>query len=153
MRTDYRAMIETFAPMYGLDPDVVEALVLVESSGNTDAFRYEPEFYDRYLKDKEPWTHWNRRRISSSYGLCQVMAPVAYELGLTGPPERLFIPEVGLEYGCKKLAAELRWANGDLGKALAAYNAGRGNFKSAAGKAYAARVLTTLAENALEARA
>lgn len=142
--TDYRDLIASKAALYGLDPDLVEAVVLTESSGHTDAFRHEPLFYQKYLRGKEPWVAWHPRRISSSYGLMQVMAPVAYELGLTGCPERLFQPEIGLEYGCKKLHREMQWADGNAAKALGAYNAGRGNWGGERALAYVEKVMANL---------
>ncbi len=142
--TDYRDLIVSKAALYGLDVDLVEAVVVTESSGHTDAFRHEPLFYQKYLRGKEPWIAWNPRRIGSSYGLMQVMAPVAYELGLTGPPERLFLPEIGLQYGCKKLHQLMQWADGNAAKALGAYNAGQGNWGGEAALRYVERVMSNL---------
>jgi soluble lytic murein transglycosylase-like protein len=67
--TLYRAHIQGAAHEHGLDPDLVEAVVYCESAGKTDAFRYEPGFYERYIKGKKMWEGCNPRRISSSYGL------------------------------------------------------------------------------------
>jgi soluble lytic murein transglycosylase-like protein len=126
----YRAEIEGAAKRYGIDPDLLEALVLTESSGLTSAYRFEPEFFKRYLAGKREWEGKNPRRVSASYGLCQVMWPVAVELGFIGEPEDLFSPIVGIEYGAKKLATELAWAHGNVDQALASYNGGRrGNEK------------------------
>lgn len=126
----FRAEIEVVASRYGLDPDRVEALVRVESSGFAHAYRYEPAFYQTYLADEAAYDGANPRRVSSSYGLCQVMYPVARELGYEGPPEGLFVPLVALEYGCKKLKALLDWSGGNVDAAVAAYNGGkRGNVR------------------------
>jgi soluble lytic murein transglycosylase-like protein len=140
----YRAEIELAAEEHGVDADLLEALVLTESDGLTNAYRYEPAFFRRYLADKKEWASKNPRRVSASYGLCQVMFPVAMELGFIGEPEDLFSPVVGLEYGAKKLAAELAWANGEVDKALGAYNGGRGNFDGEAPKRYVTRVKANL---------
>lgn len=143
-RTLYRRQIEAAAAAHGLDADLVEAVVLVESSGQTDSFRFERGFWDLYLKGKEPYATQIPRRVSSSYGLMQCMFAVAVEMGFKDEPERLFVPEIGLEYGCRKLAAELKWANGDVMKALGSYNAGRGGYASAPGRTYAGKVTETL---------
>lgn len=135
-RTPYRAEIELVASKHGLSPDVVEAQVLVESAGYTDGFRLEMGFWTRYMLPKAEWAfaRSNPRRYASSYGLLQVMYPVAKELGFTGEPELLFIPMVGLEWGCAKLAQLLAWAQTSgpaatpgvqLHSALAAYNGGK----------------------------
>jgi len=127
MSTAYRAEIVAAAKTHGLDPDLVEALVLVESSGRTHAYRYEPAFWTRYLATNPAYQHLNPERVSASYGLMQIMFPVAVEVGYTAhDPEYLFVPSIGLEYGCRKLAALLRWAHGSVPQALAAYNGGQG---------------------------
>lgn len=133
-RTPYRTEIEAAARKHGLSADLVEAQVLVESNGNTDAFRYEPTFWRTYLGGKPAWAHTIPRRVSSSYGLLQVMFVVAQELGFTGEPEMLFVPQVGLEWGCLKLSELIDWARVigpgqsrevQIRSALAAYNGGK----------------------------
>jgi len=127
MVTAYRAEIETAAKAHALDPDLVEALVLVESAGQTHAYRYEPNFWVKYMAARPEWKGQNPKRVSASYGLMQVMFVVAVEVGYTArDPEHLFVPSIGLEYGCRKLAELLRWSQGDVPQALAAYNGGRG---------------------------
>lgn len=127
MRTDYTGEIRLVAAQFGLDPDWLEAQVLVESSGRTDGFRYEPEFYRRYLQGKPEWARWSARRCSSSYGLLQVMFPVAVENGFKGEPEELFVPRTGLYWGALVLKKMLEWAGGNMTKALVAYNGGKGS--------------------------
>jgi soluble lytic murein transglycosylase-like protein len=140
--TPYRALIEQTAAPLKLDPNLVEAVVVAESNGCTDAFRFEPAFYATYLKGKPEWQAWNPRRISSSYGLMQVMFPTAKQYGFGDLPELLFLPDVGLKYGCQHLAKMLAWADGDVRKALAAYNGGTGNWTGTDAQRYAARVGT-----------
>lgn len=125
--TAYGPQIATAARAHGLAPDLVEALVLIESSGRTWAYRFEPDFWTRYMLPTLQWKDHNPARVSASYGLCQVMFVVAIEVGFTGPdPEYLFVPTIGLEYGCRKLEQLLRWAKGNVTQALCAYNGGRG---------------------------
>lgn len=124
--SDYRPLIAVCAKPHKLDPLIVEAVVLTESGGCADAFRYEPAFYRRYLQGKPEWADCIPRRVSSSYGLMQIMYPVAKELGFTGEPELLFVPSVNLAWGCLKLAKLLEWAGGEYVKAFAAYNGGQG---------------------------
>jgi soluble lytic murein transglycosylase-like protein len=140
--TEYRALIEQIAGGHGIDPDLVEAVVIQESQACTDAFRYEPGFYERYLKGKPEYAGQNKRRISSSYGLCQVMFPTAQQYGFNDQPEVLFIPDTGLHYGCLHLRAMLRAFDGDTRKALEGYNGGRGNVDGKGpDAAYAVKVL------------
>lgn len=105
MRTYFWKEIVAAATKYALDPVLVEAVAVQESSGNADAFRFEREFWNRYLKPNKLYAGRNPRRVSSSYGLLQVMYPVAVERGFPADlhPELLFVPETALEYGCRHL--------------------------------------------------
>lgn len=139
--TPYRALIERTAAAHGLDADLVEAIVIAESNGYTDAFRHEPDFYRQYLAHNAEYAGLNPRRISSSYGLMQVMFTTAQHYGFQDHPELLFVPEIGLSYGCLHLAQLLRWATGEIRKAVAAYNGGQGNWHGEQPQRYATRVL------------
>lgn len=123
----YRGEATAIADQHQLDVDLVTAVCLHESNGKTSAYRYEPGFWLRYMAKKPQWDGANPERVSASYGLMQVMYPVALELGMPfdEPPEHLFIPVVGLQYGCRKLREVLGWAKGDVSAALAAYNGGK----------------------------
>lgn len=149
MTSTYRREIAKAAAAHGLDPRVVEAVVAVESSGRTSAYRYEAGFWSKYLANHPDYRGAVPERVSASYGLMQVMYPVAREMGfLFADPELLFVPTTGLEYGCRKLASLLTWAEGDLVQALSAYNGGRGGnakppFRN---EAYARRVLEALSQ-------
>lgn len=148
MTSTYRREISEAAAAHGLDPRVVEAVVAVESSGRTHAYRFEPQFFDKYLSGKPEWRSAVPERVSASYGLMQVMFVVAKELGFTGEPELLFVPRIGLDWGCRKLATLMAWAEGDVVRALAAYNGGRGGNTTPPlrNQAYADRVLRALAD-------
>jgi soluble lytic murein transglycosylase-like protein len=132
----YRPRIKRIAARYDLDPLLVEAIVMVESSDHTDAFRFEPAYFRRYIRGKPEWANWVPRRVASSYGLMQVMYPTALLNGWEGEPEELFLPDVGLNAGCARLRYLIGWAArlaspGATGaivraSALAAYNGGQG---------------------------
>jgi soluble lytic murein transglycosylase-like protein len=141
--THYRREIETAARHFGLDPNLLEGLVLTESGGHADAFRHEPGYWKRYLAENAEYKHENPRRVSSSYGLCQVMLPTARELGFNGEPEMLFVPHVSLHFGAMNLSRLIRWAEGDISKALEAYNGGKGSVGSQATRNYAHKVLAS----------
>lgn len=124
--TKYRADIEAAAAAHGLDPDLVEAVVCVESSGKTHAYRYEPAFWRRYLADTPEYADANPERVAASYGLMQVMYTTAKDHGFSPTdPEFLFVPRMGLDYGCRHLARCLAWSGGNVEQALAFYNGGR----------------------------
>jgi len=142
--TPYRTLIEQAATELGLDPNLVEAVVITESSGQTDAFRYEPGFYTAYIKGKAEYANAIPRRVASSYGLMQVMYTTATQYGFGLIPELLFVPATGLRFGCLHLAKLLKWSEGDVRKALAAYNGGQGNWRAAQPQQYVSKVLKAL---------
>jgi len=122
-----KELIREIATKYGLDPELIEAVVKTESSGNPKAYRYEPLFWKRYLQHNPKYKNLDPHKVSASYGLMQIMWPTAKEeLGWKGnDPEALYAPEASLDLGCKLLVKNLKWANGDMDAALAAYNGGR----------------------------
>lgn len=145
----YRAEIVVAASRYGLDPHLVEAIVRVESGGLTHAYRFEPEFFRRYLSDDPAYDGANPRRWAASYGLMQVMASTAREeLDFTDAPESLFVPTIGLDAGCHFFSKLLARVSGDVERAIAAYNGGFGGSRrpfSPAVQIYVHRVQTQLA--------
>lgn len=137
----YNALITATATVYGLDPHLIMAIATKESSLHADAFRYEPDFWERYLKDHKDYQGANPRRVSSSYGLMQIMFPTARESGFDGEPEELFVPSTNLRYGCVLFKQLLDWADGNEMKALGAYNGGKGNWDKDLPQQYAQHVL------------
>ena len=130
----YRAVIEAAAARHALSPALVMAVVQTESSFRADAFRHEPQFWIRYMQKNPLYKDLNPRRYASSYGLAQPLWVVAVEEGFDAalPPEHLFVPETGLEFGCRRLKRCLDWAaafgaseKDTLLSACAAYNGGR----------------------------
>lgn len=142
MRSQYRDLIETEALRIGWDADLLEAQVLVESSDDPHAFRYEPGFYTRYLKGKPEWESWGPL-AACSYGLLQVLYTVAFEVGFRGRPEELFQPATGLRWGVTKIAT-LRRGISDPLAVLASYNGGTAGNTVAPfrNQAYVQKVLT-----------
>lgn len=115
------------AGKYALSPELLAAQVLVESSGDPNAFRYEPAFFRTYIKGNRAAKAGHYGPLAAcSYGPLQIMLETAYEIGFAGRPEDLFVPEIGLEYGAKYLSSLLLWAQGDYTRAWCAYNGGKG---------------------------
>jgi hypothetical protein len=137
-----KTTIKRFAQRSDLNPRLVLAVCVVESSLDTWATRFEPGW--RWFLNPKQWARTHRRseateRVhqATSWGLMQVMGTVAMEMGYQGPLPALCLPERGLYYGCKKLKSLVE-KYGDLQKALSAYNTGRPDTK--AGKLYAGKV-------------
>lgn len=116
-------LVVQVASMYGLRTDLLGAQILVESSGDPFAFRYEPEFFDRYIKDHASAQGYRYGPLAAcSFGLLQILLETALEIGFDDRPERLFDPRVGLNWGAKYLQRCLEATGNDYRKALARYN-------------------------------
>lgn len=140
-REYYQDAVEKAAMNFGVDPILIEAVIQQESGGKADAFRFEPAFYQTYLKKNPEYKGQNPRRIASSYGLMQIMYPTARELGFQGNPEDLFDIGLNINLGTKLLKRLLDRFKGDVEKALAAYNGGPGGVARPQPLAYAKTVL------------
>ncbi len=101
------ALARDAAARNALDPALVCAIVEQESAWNSFAMRYEPAFRARYVAPLGlPITEEVAR--STSWGLLQVMGQVARENGFDGTfLSALCEPAVGLDCGCRVLAAKL----------------------------------------------
>lgn len=115
------------APL-SLDPYIVGAICLTESSGGSYAARYEPNW--KYLVDVA--AHAKRLGITAdtertqqmfSMGPLQCMGSVARELGMTALLGQLLTDEVGIQFGVKKIHV-LSTKYPDKSDLFAAYNAG-----------------------------
>jgi soluble lytic murein transglycosylase-like protein len=93
-------MVNDVAERHQMDPNLIRAVVQAESN-------------------------WNPLAISrkGAYGLMQLIPGTAAKLGVTN----VFDPEQNLDGGTRYLRMLLERYNGDVPKALAAYNAGAGN--------------------------
>lgn len=140
------------ATAHDLPSGLIQALFMVESSGNSLAMRFEQIFYDRYIKGKPlsfvpPGCSKDTEAIgrATSWGLLQIMGETARSVGFRGWFGELLTPEVGLEWGCRYLA-RLRdrfLNNGGWEVVCRAYNGGPGNAHNPA-NTYPAKVLAHL---------
>lgn len=130
--------VRRWANIYNIPEALAFAVITQESEGDPKAKRYEPNFYNKYIKDKPEWKnnpYYNEpTRISSSYGLMQVMYTTGYgvakQLGILNrlkKPEDLYDPDLNLQIGMKYLRQMLDRYKGDpkqYWKAVADYNGG-----------------------------
>lgn len=167
LRTPWTADIAHAATSRGLEADLIEAQVLVESSGRPWPWNPEPRY--RYLWNVatgKPFRALTAEEQTSeipppdfpmptgvdrdaewwgqqaSWGLMQIMGALARERGWKGAdfPELCRV-DLNLQIGCSIMADLFRWAKGDRVQALAAYNGGRGGWQLPGPKAYAAKVI------------
>lgn len=97
---DLSSLISQTAAKWGLDPNLLQAVVNQESSGNPNAVS-----------------------PAGAQGLMQLMPATAAQFGVTNA----FDPQQNLDAGAQYLSQLLTQYNGDTSLALAAYNAGPGN--------------------------
>ena len=118
------------ADAHKLSPDLVAAIVQIESNGDPAGVSY-----------------------AGAVGMMGVM-PRGSGAGLDGRPsaETLLNPQTNLDWGAKIFAQYLQQANGDLALGLAAYNGGWGYAGSVQTQTYALEVLN-IAGRSLAARA
>lgn len=96
---EIRAMVQKMAPTYGLDPDLVLAVIAVESGYRVDV-----------VSNK------------NAQGLMQLIPETAERFGVSDP----FNAEQNMRGGMKYLRWLLAYFNGNVAYALAGYNAGEG---------------------------
>jgi soluble lytic murein transglycosylase-like protein len=80
---------------------LLKSLAICESSLDKNAYRYEELYWERYMKDKPEWVGKDPKVVSASYGLCQIMFPVAVNLGFVGSAEELCDPMINVMLGAK----------------------------------------------------
>ena len=128
MSPEIMTIVTAMAAKYGLDKNLVLAIIKKESDGEVYTQRYEPDF--RYFFD--PISFSRRLRISvetermcqsTSYGLMQVMGAVFRERGFVRYLAECFDPVINIEYGCKHLQSFYQRYNNII-DAVASYNAG-----------------------------
>jgi len=130
-------LVVSMAASYQLPVVIVRAMVAHESAGGIPyAARFEPDFYERYLKGETPdfrpeFCSLETERIgrATSWGLMQIMGETARCIGFRGWFGELCTPAVGLEWGCRYLRrlADKYLADGGWPTVMRAYNGGPGN--------------------------
>lgn len=129
-------MAKEAAAKHALDPALVCAVIEQESGGDTWAFRYEPDFYARYIQPmlaagqvKTPAAGTVESEAfarATSWGLMQVIGESAREAPVNyyGPLPALCDPATGIDVGCRLLARKLELAESNVRTALLLWNGG-----------------------------
>lgn len=109
--------IQTVSLRYGIDPNLIAAIILAESAGNDQSVSY-----------------------VGAVGLMGVM-PLGPEFPFRPTAEELFDVDTNLNVGTAVLADILRQSGGDIHAALAAYNGGWALVNHEVPRGYAEKVL------------
>lgn len=154
-----KQLIATFSKNHSLNPQIVAGLIIVESGGNPNAYRYEPKFFERYIKGKDLSGYiphgvssiTERFGRSCSWGLMQIMGQVAREKGFARESlVDLCDPEINLSFGCLILK-NLFDSYKDTLQALFHYNAGRGTpYKGPQPNDYPSKILAVIDNGKLQ---
>lgn len=115
---DVPTLIRQYAKKHMVPPELVAAIIYQESRGEVWAYRFEEDFYARYVEQKTrktllgyvppegatPTLISEKRARAASWGLMQIMGQTARENGFE---ERwlpsLYFPVNNLDVGCKLL--------------------------------------------------
>jgi len=125
---DWLPLIPGIAQKYQVDPLLIRAIVMVESGGNTWAYRYENnwKYFEQtifYAKQLGLSHDSEKNAQACSWGLMQVMGSVCRELGWRDHLTKVLQPHIGLDLGTKKIS-KLLLQYKDVRDAIASYNAG-----------------------------
>ena len=95
------------AKKYKLPPLLLKAVAQVESALDPKAYRFEPGFWDRYLKNDPEWRGKDPKVVSASFGLMQLMFTTAWSMGFRGKETDLYDPMINVNPGAKLLRANI----------------------------------------------
>ena len=100
------------ARKYKLEKLWLKALAIIESNLNPRAYRYEQNFWEKYLKNHPDWKDRDPKIVSASWGIGQIMFTTAWALGLRTQPdeamaEDLCNPVINIELYAKLLRQNL----------------------------------------------
>lgn len=101
----YDQAIQAAASIWGLDTDLIGAVIWQESKGDSLAARFEPRIND------------------TSYGLMQILLGTARSLGFAGTVPELLEPSTNIMLGAQYLRSRFD-QYGDLRLSVASYNSG-----------------------------
>lgn len=103
--TKFDSIFCLMSKKYRVPKLLLKALAIRESALLPDAYRIEPKFWEKYLKENSEWMYEDPALVSASWGLCQLMYVVAVELGFKKgrSGEELCDPVINIELAAKKL--------------------------------------------------
>lgn len=138
-RERVRRIIAKF-PISAINPQMVEAIVAVESNYDEYAIRLEQRFYEKYCKGLsfKKIKEYNPKIVTiadgeiykalmaMSWGPMQIMGLVAHECGFRGDVRQLLDAEAGIKWGIEKLKSLAKRKGYGVNDIISAYNDGDG---------------------------
>lgn len=130
MLDEYKAIIAKHCVKYGIDSNLVRAIIMAESGGGPYKARFEPDwkyfYYPKEFAEHLGITVETETMFqATSWGLMQVMGGVTRELGYKQDLPQLVNPDLNIEYGVMKLKSlrQKKSVENEM-DLVAAYNAG-----------------------------
>ncbi len=122
------SLVKEVAAKNQIDPRVLDAIVVTESTYDPFATRYEHgykwlETPERFALSLKTSLSFERECQKTSWGLCQVMGGTARWLGLEKPIPTILAPRENLEFACAYIK-KLKKKYNVLQDVISAYNAG-----------------------------
>jgi soluble lytic murein transglycosylase-like protein len=103
MTNEFDVIFERAGIDYHVKPLLLKAIALRESNLDPKAYRYEPDYWENYLKYLDAWKDQVPTIVAASYGLMQILFTTASGLGFVGTAEELYDPAVNIDLGAKLL--------------------------------------------------
>ena len=107
------SLAEKWSRQTGVPVALILATIEQESGGNPKATRYEPEYLDRYVRGNKKnemiaeTCKLDYMQIATSYGLMQLMFPLAYGYGARSL-EDVLDPDHNIRYGAAHLGTLIK---------------------------------------------
>ena len=122
-----QSLVSEYANQFSLPEDMLMKQIKVESSWDEYAFRYEADYFERYIRKNVHAKGFAFGPLAAcSYGLLQIMLETAIEVGFNGQPYELFDSRTGLYWGCRKMRSIYDKFPDSYNQVLAIYNGGEG---------------------------
>ena len=121
-------LVKDVARQFQLDPLLLTAMIIVESSSKSQVARYEPDYRythnpAKFAKPQGITIETEKRLQMFSWGCLQLMGGTARWLGYNGFLPQLCEPQIGLYWGSRYMR-HLMDKYSEPEDAIAAYNAG-----------------------------
>lgn len=131
-KLDYDKLFCKYGKENRLPKLFIKAVAVAESALDERAYRYEHNFWLKYLANHKDWKDREPSEVSASYGLMQLMFTTAHSLGFSGTPEELYNPVYNIALGAKLLRKNINIVHkrnmqsrySDYEISLARYNGG-----------------------------
>ena len=107
VKQDLDQIFTNMAKKYKLPKLLLKAVAQVESALDPNAYRFEPKYWVRYMKDDPIWRGKDPKIVSASYGLMQILVKTSWDMGFRGKPEDLYDPLTNINLGAKLLKANI----------------------------------------------